>query len=117
MAFERYNFLCTRQKKTESLEKIYADLVELASRADCGDRKDEWVRDMFTAHMHNEKIAEELLAQTRNPQDAYDYAIRREKGIEHSRTMKINLFGSQATVKQEPILYIITRGRSNYANN
>ena len=40
--------------------------MELASRADCGDRESEWVRDMFTAHMNKEKIAEELLAQTRS---------------------------------------------------
>ena len=66
--------------------------------------------------MHNEKIADELLAETRNLQDAYEYAIRRVKDIEHSRTMKTNPFGNQ-TVKQEPIHYINTRGRSNYANN
>ena len=77
----------------------------MASRADCGNREDEWDRDMFTAHMHNEKFAEELLAQTRTQQDAHEYAIRREKGIEHSRTMKINPFGGQTTPKQEP--YII----------
>ena len=47
---------------------------------------------MFTAHMNN-KIAEELLSETRIPQDAHEYAIRREKGIEHSRTMKSNPFG------------------------
>ena len=29
--------------------------------------------------MSNEKIAEEVLAQTRSPQEAYEYAIRREK--------------------------------------
>ena len=40
------------------------------------------MRDMFTAHMHKEKIAEELLAQTRTLQEAYEYAIRREKGID-----------------------------------
>ena len=39
---------------------------------------------MFTAHMHIDKIAEELLAEAQRPQDAYEYAIRREKGIEHS---------------------------------
>ena len=38
-AFERYNFICRKQKKTESLEKFHSDLVELASRADCGDRE------------------------------------------------------------------------------
>ena len=99
VAFERYNFNCCKQKKSESLEQFHAYLVELASRAHCRDREDEWVRDMFTAHMYNEKIAEELLAQTRTPQDAYEYAIRREKGIEPSRTMKINPFGGQTTTK------------------
>ena len=89
VAFERNNFICRKQKKSESLEQFHTDHVELAYRADCGDREDEWVRDMFTAHMHNEKTAEELLAQTRTPQDAYEYAIRREKGIEHIRTGRI----------------------------
>ena len=69
--------------------------MELASRADCGDRESEWLRDMFTAHMNNKKIAEELLAQTRTPQEAYEYAIRREKGIEHSQTMKTNPIAGQ----------------------
>ena len=60
--------------------------------------------------MSNEKIAEELLAQTRTPQEAYGYAIRREKGTKHSRTMKINSFGGQSTTKQEPVHYINTPG-------
>ena len=42
----------------------------------------------------------------------------KSKGIEHSRTMKINPFGGQTTPKQEPIHYINTRGgRYNSANN
>ena len=67
--------------------------------------------------MHNKKIAEKHLAQTRSPQDAYDYAKRREKGIEHKCTMKINPFGNQTMVKQETVHYINTRGRSYFANN
>ena len=68
--------------------------------------------------MNHDKIAEELLAQTRTPQDAYDYAIRREKGIEHSRTMKTNpLGGQQVTPKQEPVNNINTRVRAYYCNN
>ena len=82
VAFEKYNFICRKQKKLESLEQFHADLVELASRADCGDREDEWISYIFTAYMSNEKIAEEVLAQTRSPQEAYEYAIRRKKGIE-----------------------------------
>ena len=70
---------------------------------------------MFTAHMKNEKIADELLAQTRTPQEAYEYVSRREKRIEHSRTMKVNPIGGQTvtTPKQEPIHYVKTRGRRN----
>ena len=117
IVFERYKFICRKQKKTERLEQFHSDLVELPSRADCGDREDEWVRYMFTAHMNNDKIAEELLAQTRSPQDTYEYAIRREKGTEHSHTMKTNPFGGhQITPKQEPVNYINTRGRANYSN-
>ena len=72
---------------------------------------------MFTSHMNNEKIAEELLAQTRSPQDSYEYAIRRGKGIEQSRTMK-NSFGGQTTItKQEPVHYVNTRGRNNQQNS
>ena len=118
IAFERYNFVCRKQKKTESLEQFHSNLVELASRADCGDFEDEWVRDMFTAHMNNDKIVEELLAQTRSPQDAYEYTIRRENGNEHSRTMKTNPFGGQQiTPKQEPVNYINTQRRANNSNN
>ena len=68
--------------------------------------------------MHNEKIAEELPAQTRRPQDAYEYAIRREKSTEHSHTIKIYPFGNQTTTTtSEPKHYINTRGRNSYANN
>ena len=39
IAFERYNFICRKLKKTESLEQFDAELVELASRADYSDRE------------------------------------------------------------------------------
>ena len=112
IAFERYIFICRKQRKNETLKQFHADLVELASRADCGDKEDEGVCDMFTAHMKNEKNAEELLAETRIPQQAYEYAIRRGKGIEHSKTMKLNPIGpnSPVTIKQEPMGYNQPRG-------
>ena len=106
--------LSVENKKAKNLEQFHADLIELASRADCGDREDEWVRDMFTAQTNKEKIAEELLAQTRSPQDAYEYAIRLAKGRDHGRTKKTNPFGIQTTTtKQEPVHYLNTRGRYN----
>ena len=106
-----------KRKQKVSLEQFQAGLVELALRADCEDREDEWVRDMFPAHMNNEKIAENLLAQTRNPQDAYEHAIHQEKRIEHSRTIK-NPFGCQTTItKQEPEHNVNTRGKNNQQNS
>ena len=98
--------------------------MDLASRADFGDKEDEWVCDMFTAHMKIERIAKELLAETRTPQEAYQYAIRLEKGIEHCETMKLNPNGttSLVTIKQEPMGYIQPRGGRgglsiNFQNN
>ena len=62
--------------------------------------------------MNNEKIAEALLAETRTQQEAYEYSIKRQKGIERSKTTKINPIGptSPVTIKQEPMGYIQSRG-------
>ena len=38
---------------------------------------------MSTAQKHNKKFSEEHMAATEKSQDAYRYAIRREKDIEH----------------------------------
>ena len=92
--------------------------MEIVSRADGGDREDEWVRDMFTAHMNNDKLAVELLAETRSPKDAYECTKQREKGIGDSKTMKINPFGGhQSTIKQDPVNYTNKRGHANYSNS
>ena len=88
IAFQHYDTNCHAQKKNDSLEQFHAELLELASKADCVDKEDEWVRDMFTAHMLNKKISEEILAKTRSLKEEYEYAIRREKGNEHNRIMK-----------------------------
>ena len=74
---------------------------------------------MFTAHMHFDKIAEELLAETRSPLDAFKYSIRREKGTEHGRTLQTSPFGGPSTTPtvQEPVHYINSRSRGNYTNN
>ena len=73
--------------------------------------------------MTNKNIAEELLAETRSPQDAYKCAIRRERRIQNSELMKTNPFGSSqtsSTIEQESMGYIqgSVRGRRNgYQNN
>ena len=54
-------FYWSEREKNELLEQFHVELVDFASRADCEEHRDEWVRDMFTANMHNDKIEEELL--------------------------------------------------------
>ena len=64
IAFERYNLVCWKQPKNESLEQFHADLVELASRVESSDREDERVRDIITAHLSYKKISKELLPES-----------------------------------------------------
>ena len=75
-----------------------------------GDREDEWVRDMFTAHVSYESFAEELLAETTSTQSAYEYAIWRGKANEHIEAIKTSPFGASATpnatIKQKLMGYI-----------
>ena len=67
-----------------------------------------------------------MLAETRSLQDAYEYAIRRDKGLEHSKAMKTKPSGVPATpnrtLKQESIGYVQPCGRdgnlpNGYQNN
>ena len=101
--------LSSTEKKT--LEQFHAVLVGLVSRAACGDREEQWVCDMVTAHMINEKRSEKLLEETSAPKEAYNYAIWREKGIEHNRTIKphsqghTSVLGNPFIIKQEPMNY------------
>ena len=91
--------------------------VELASRADCGDREDEWVRDMFTAHISNEKLQKNCwhkhVAHRKHTNIRYDE--KRNKTQSHHEK---NPFGGQiAITKQEPVDNVNARGRRSQQNN
>ena len=47
------------------------------------------------------------MAETRSQQEAYEYAIRKQKGLEHSKAMLTNPFVAQTTknksIKQQPM--------------
>ena len=69
--------------------------------------EDDRARDMFAAQKLNEKISKELVTETRIPEEAYGYAISREKSLERNQTIKKqsqghpNASGSKVTIKQE----------------
>ena len=55
-------------------------------------------REMLTALLNNEKIAEELLAETRTQHDTFEYGFRRIKAIKRKKkTKKKNNFGLTTT--------------------
>ena len=91
-SFRKVRFYLWETTKNETLKQFHADLVELASRAVGGDRQEEWFWPMFKAHISNDKITEELLAETKSPQDAYEYAIRRGISQVGSKTRYIQQF-------------------------
>ena len=74
------------------------------------------IRDLFTANMSNVEVQKDLLAETKIPEQALDYAIRREKYLEHQ--LAIQKQGSQRStqvynMKTEPVGFIQKRGRNN----
>ena len=68
-------------EKNGPLQQLHAESVKVLSKTDREDKEDYRVRDMFTAHMLNEKTSENLLAETRTLKEAYDYAIRHKISI------------------------------------
>ena len=72
------------------------------------------IRDLFTANMSNDAVQKDLLAETKTPEQALDYAVRREKGLEnqvHIRKQGTSNNHTRFTnVKSEPVNFVQRRG-------
>ena len=81
----------------------------------------EIIRDLLTANMTNDEVQNDLLAETKSPTQAFEYEIRREKGLENQlqiRKQGSTTFSSQQTgIKSEPVGFIQKRGGDSYRNN
>ena len=69
----------------------------------------EVIRDLFTANMSNDEVQEDLLAERKTPEQALDYAIRREKSSENQ--LAIRKQGSPistqvSNMKTEPVGFV-----------
>ena len=67
------------------------------------------IRDLFTANMSNDEVQKDLLAETKSPKQALDYAIKREKGLENQihriykyKTEPVNFVQKRGGVKSQP---------------
>ena len=90
VTFDRYEAFTRKQNKTETLEQFHCGLTELViignfKCPNCNDNTLETkiIRDLFTANMTNDEVQKDLLAETKTPTQAFEYAIRREKGLEN----------------------------------
>ena len=81
----------------------------------------EIIRVLFTANMTNDEVQKDLLAETKTPDQAFEYAIRREKGLEIQLQIRKQgssaIFPQQTGIKSEPVGFIQRRGGVSYRNN
>ena len=90
MAFGMFIFICLKQRNKGTLEQLHLDLFELAFRADCGKENINGFGICSQPTCPTKRLQKDLSAETRSPPDAFEYAIRREKKIDHSKALKTN---------------------------
>ena len=121
VTFDRYEAFTRKQGKTESLEEFHCGLTELVVKGNfkctaCNDGgfESEIVRDLFTANMSNDEVQKDLLAETKTPAQALDYAMKREKGLENQVYIRkqgtSNSHTGLPNIKSEPVNFVQKRG-------
>ena len=121
VTFDRYEAFTRKQGKTESPEEFHCGLTELvvkgnfkSTACNVGGLESEIIRDLFTANMSNYEVQKDLLAETKSPEQALDYAVRREKGLEnqvHIRKQGTpNSHTGSTNIKSEPVNFVQRRG-------
>ena len=79
-----------------------------------GGLESEIIRDLFTANMSNDEDQKDLLAETKSPEQALDYAVRGKKGLEnHVHIRKQGTSNSHTgftNKKSEPVNFVQRRG-------
>ena len=120
VTFDRYEAFTRKQGKTETLEEFHCGLTELVVKGNfkctaCNDGglESEIIRDLFTAHMTNDEVQKDLLAETKTPDQALDYAVRRDKGLENQVHIRKQGSSNRHTrfpnIKSEPVNFVQRR--------
>ena len=68
------------QQSDESLETFYILLHELGAQGRFDKFEEDLVKNIFISNMRSSNTQMELLSEVRNPQQALNYAINRERG-------------------------------------
>ena len=121
VTFDRYEAFTRKQGKTETLKEFHCGLTELVVKGNfkctaCNDGglESEIIRDLFTANMTNDEVQKDLLAETLTPDQALNYAIRRERGLENQVHIRkqgsSNSHTGVPNIKSEPMNFVQRRG-------
>ena len=115
ISFDRFNLFRRQQGKGESMEQFYCALKELADHCNLAGLEEEIIRDIFIANMANVKLQEELLRETKTPEEVLTLAINWELGTSNQRKMLTNTTSlhdsSDLRIKSEPEVDFVSRSR------
>ena len=101
---DRHRFFSRHQQQNESLSQFWHALNGLAAMCDFGEISATLVLDMFILHMNNKKVQEKLCTEPKEPDQALEFAIAYEEGVERQKA-----YGAQAcetpkqSIKSEPV--------------
>ena len=96
---DRHRFFSRHQQQGESLSQFWHALNGLAALCDFGEITPTLVLDMFILHMNNKKVQEKLCTEPKEPEQALEFALAYEEGIQRQKA-----YGTQAPESSKPAI-------------
>ena len=105
---DRHRFFSRLQQPGETLFQFCHALNGLAAICDFWDITTTLVLDMFMLHMSNKKGQEKLCTETKEPNQALEFAIAFEEGIKRQKAygVQVSAEPAKASVKSEPVFAV-----------
>ena len=101
---DRHRFFSRLQQPGESLFQFWHALNGLAALCNFGENSTTLVLDMFILHMNNKKVQEKLCTESKEPDQALDFAIAFEEGVKRQKAYGTQLAKTpKTTIKSEPV--------------
>ena len=83
--FDRFQCFKSMQQPNEFFETFYSRLWEQETHCNFKHLKEDLIKDIFISNMRSSNLKMELLSETRTPQQALNYAVNRERGLENQQ--------------------------------
>ena len=104
---DRHKFFSRMQQTGETVSQFWNALNGLTAPCDFGEITTTLVLDMFILHMTNKKVQEKLCTDSKEPEQALEFAIAFEEGIKRQKSYGTqSTDSSKTTVKSEPVFAV-----------